>query len=123
MPYVQRDGSNNIIGLFANLQPGRAEEFLAEDNAEVIAYQSATTIRIVPTSVLISRFTSTEYADLLQKRVTAITGGNVTLVKQWDTAVARGTVNLNSPATQTFKAALVSANVLTQNRADAIFVV
>lgn len=41
MPYVSRDGSNVINGLYANLQPGYAEEFLADDNAEVLAYVAA----------------------------------------------------------------------------------
>lgn len=38
MPYVQRDENNTVNGVFANLQPGYAEEFLAEDDAEVVAY-------------------------------------------------------------------------------------
>lgn len=38
MPYVSRDGSNNVTGLFARPQPGRATEFLADDDAEVVAY-------------------------------------------------------------------------------------
>ena len=32
MPYVQRDYANKVIGRFANLQPGYAEEWL-DDNA------------------------------------------------------------------------------------------
>ncbi len=37
MPYVERDGSSVIIGRFANLQPGLAEEFLASDNIEIFS--------------------------------------------------------------------------------------
>ncbi len=37
MPYVQRD-AGVIIALYANLQPGYAEEFLAADHANVLAY-------------------------------------------------------------------------------------
>lgn len=37
MPYVQRE--NGIVtGLYANAQPGYAEEFLADDHTEVLAF-------------------------------------------------------------------------------------
>lgn len=37
MPYVQRtDGT--ITGIFANMQDGYAEEFLADENEEVVAF-------------------------------------------------------------------------------------
>lgn len=38
MPYVQRDGNENIIGVFAQPQPGSAEEYLADDHADVLAF-------------------------------------------------------------------------------------
>jgi hypothetical protein len=37
MPYVQRNSKLEIIGLFANPQPGLAEEFVAEEHPEVQA--------------------------------------------------------------------------------------
>ena len=37
MPYVQRDGGV-VVGTFPNPQPGYAEEWLEDDDAEVIAY-------------------------------------------------------------------------------------
>jgi hypothetical protein len=37
MPYVERR-EGKIAGLYANPQPGYAEEFLADDHAEVVAY-------------------------------------------------------------------------------------
>lgn len=41
MPYVERDsGTHAIKGLYANAQEGYAEEFLADDDAEVIAYRN-----------------------------------------------------------------------------------
>ena len=79
-------------------------------------------LNVIPFGVFIQRWTDVEYALLMQRRATAIGAGNVTLVKQWDTAVTNGEVNLNSAAAVTFKAALVSAAILTQARADAIFV-
>lgn len=38
MPWVQRDGSAKINGVYANQQPGYADEFLPDDDAEVIAF-------------------------------------------------------------------------------------
>ena len=41
MPYVQRDDEGNITGCFANPQPGFAEEYLPDDNPEVVAFNEA----------------------------------------------------------------------------------
>lgn len=38
MPYVSRGDNGKINGLYANLQPGYAEEFLPDDNPEVMAF-------------------------------------------------------------------------------------
>lgn len=78
-------------------------------------------LNTVPFSDFISRWTDPEYALLMQRRATAIAAGNVTLVKQWDIAFTTGSVDLNSPAAQNFKAAIVAAGILTQARADVIF--
>lgn len=43
MPYVQRT-EGVIVGAFTNLQPGMAEEWLADDDAEVLAFLSPTTV-------------------------------------------------------------------------------
>lgn len=37
MPYVQRD-NGIVVGLYANAQQGYAEEFLADDHEDVLAY-------------------------------------------------------------------------------------
>jgi len=36
MPYVQRDENNNIIGIYANLQDGYAEEFINVHDAQLL---------------------------------------------------------------------------------------
>jgi hypothetical protein len=41
MPYVSRDDSGNITGCFANKQPGFAEEYLPDDDPEVLAFLEA----------------------------------------------------------------------------------
>lgn len=40
MPWVERDGSNNIIGRYALKQPGTAEEFLEPTDPEILALGS-----------------------------------------------------------------------------------
>jgi hypothetical protein len=38
MPYVSRDDTAKINGVYANLQPGYGEEFLPDDHPDVVAY-------------------------------------------------------------------------------------
>ena len=38
MPYVQRDGSGNITGVFVNAQPGFATEFVADSDSSIAAF-------------------------------------------------------------------------------------
>ena len=40
MPFVSRDQGNNVTGVFANKQPGFAEENLADDDPAVLAFLS-----------------------------------------------------------------------------------
>jgi hypothetical protein len=44
MVYVQRDEHGAIIGLYANPQSGCAEEEVADDDAEVLAFRNPVTI-------------------------------------------------------------------------------
>lgn len=78
---------------------------------------------VIPFDVFISRWTTTELSNLYKARATAITnnGAGMSLVKNWDIALSQGIIDLNSPAAQAFKASIVSAGLLTQVRADAIF--
>lgn len=45
--YVQRDRAGIIIGLYASFQEGFAEEFLEEDNPEVIAFLNLPELPVV----------------------------------------------------------------------------
>ncbi len=38
MPYVERDGTLKVIGLYGSPQPGKAEELLRETDPEVVAF-------------------------------------------------------------------------------------
>ena len=42
MPYVERNGSNEIIALYGAIKPGVAEELLANGDAEVLAFRDPT---------------------------------------------------------------------------------
>ena len=42
MPYIERDAKGRIVGLYVKPQPGRAEEWLADDDAEVQAFPAPT---------------------------------------------------------------------------------
>jgi hypothetical protein len=44
MPYAQRNWKGEITGLFANAQPGYAEEFLHDDDEGVLAFNTANPI-------------------------------------------------------------------------------
>ncbi len=39
MPFVQRDQGGNVVGEFANRQPGYAEEHLRDDHPDVVAHR------------------------------------------------------------------------------------
>ncbi len=39
--FVQRDGQGNIKGVYAQRQPGYAEEEVAADHADVVTYRTA----------------------------------------------------------------------------------
>ena len=40
MPFVERDGANKITGAYNRPQPGQAEEFIAENDPEVVAFRT-----------------------------------------------------------------------------------
>ena len=39
MAYVERDVGNKVKGVYSRPQPGIAEEFLADDDAEIVAFR------------------------------------------------------------------------------------
>lgn len=89
----------------------------------VIATIDPVVLSIIPFPEFISRWTLTEYSNLMKGRATAITNNSaaMSLVKNWDIAASTGLINLNAQAAQNFKASIVSAGILTQQRADVIF--
>lgn len=53
MAYVQRDGQGAIKGVYRAAQPGIAEEEVADDAAEVVAF--LTPRRLIPKGVIVER--------------------------------------------------------------------
>jgi hypothetical protein len=76
---------------------------------------------IIPTSDFIARFTNQEYAKLGNVRVTDAQATKVGVSKNWDVVITSDSVDLNKQKSQTIKADLVAAGILTQARADEIF--
>lgn len=66
MPYVQRDGASAINGVFANPQPGYAEEFLADDDLELVAYLAPPVSTPYLNNGGIARFTGTTPPTVLE---------------------------------------------------------
>jgi hypothetical protein len=114
-----RDPNDRASWSFISAASATGPQISAANN--VVATIAVAVLNIIPWSVFLQRWTDPEYTLLMQKRATAIGAGNVTLVRQWDIAGAQGSVDLNSPAAQNFKAALVSNTILSQSRADIIF--
>lgn len=66
----------------------------------------------------LTRWTNAEYQALITSRTVA---ANIGMTKRWDILAARGVVDMNRQQTNTVKADLVAASILTQQRADVIF--
>jgi hypothetical protein len=121
MPYVSRDDTTNAIsGVYANPQPGYAEEYLPDDNPELQMFLHPQKVLILTTD-FIARFTNAEYVKLLQKRATDTAAAKVGNSKNWDVVTADDYVNVANQKSQSLKAQLVTDDVLTQARADEIF--
>ena len=98
MPYVQRDDNQKVVGLFAKSQTGYAEEFLADDDKEVLEYLNPT-----PTAEevaererqeaikgdsglqdMLAKFRSmspTDFASYIENNVTNLASAKVVLVR------------------------------------------
>lgn len=83
MPYVQRSLGGAITGVYAQPQPGLAEEFLPADNAEVVAY-------LAPRVIDLSNIDNLErtvraLADLTRRYANALKDGTYTTKTRADT--------------------------------------
>lgn len=100
--------------------PGATSQQIAAAN-NVIATIDPVVKNIIQFDDFIRRWTNAEYRLMLADRAAAASGGSMSVAKNWDVAFARGDVNLNNQLMQNLKADIVTAGILTQARADAIF--
>lgn len=77
--------------------------------------------KIILASDFISRFTDEEYSGIKKAASAQMDQGIAQLQKWIDVATTDGYIDLDRPATMEAKAALIAANLLTQERADIIF--
>lgn len=76
----------------------------------------------LPSALMLSRLTANEYVAIMQAAAAQLAGGNGQLALWLDMArTATNGVNLNDPVTAAAKAGLIVGNLLTQDRANAIF--
>ena len=115
MPFVQRDDSKNIVAAQRKRSPNFTE-FVDEDDVGLAAFRSRNpTATVVSYADFEARFTEAE-AEALLAHIKTVPA----LERAVNRATARNSVNLESANTLAFMAALVSADVLTQARSDAI---
>lgn len=100
---------------------GSATQAQIDAGDNVIDTIGVTTVPPCSSRDFIKRFTDAEYLLLKQQNSTDLTGGNIGFMHVWDNLLAADTLDLNSSDAQTLKSQLVSANILTQARADEIF--
>lgn len=78
-------------------------------------------VTVVSWSIFVGRFTDTEWAGVQKAINNQVTAGNGALARWVAMAVANG-VDMAATQTATYKGQLVTAAILTQVRADVIFV-
>jgi hypothetical protein len=124
------DAKLKIVNVPAFVVPGGqvingAPNYVADGSCNVTVTYPLTSspLNVIPFPIFISRFTTTEYAGIMAAKAAAIAGNTagMAMVMQWDEAASGAVVDLNSPAAQNFKNALVSAGLLTAPRAAVIF--
>lgn len=70
---------------------------------------------------LVLRFTNAEYKATLDYHTSSLASGTIGPKKTWDAMMGEALINMNVRTVNSVKNGLVSAGILTQARADAIF--
>jgi hypothetical protein len=86
--------------------------------ANVIATMPIDALGKLSVGDFISRWTNAEYLALQKRRTT----DNGKMAKDWDQVVSESYIDMNKKKTQTLKSNLVADGILTQARADVIFI-
>lgn len=114
------DPNNRATWSFIPASGATPAQIAAGNN--VLATAALGILNIIAFAVFLARWQDSEYALLGQKRAAAISSStNMSLVRNWDISTAQNVIDLNSTFAQNLKTALVSNNILTQARADAVF--
>ena len=122
MPYVQRDMNSNIVGVYEQLQPGYATEFLANTDPAVLDFINRPLTppnpTIISSSAFFGRFmalglTAAVWAACL-KDTTGQLGAGLTH------GMVLAEINLQGAETQRWMAGLVAAGAITQAQSDTI---
>ena len=114
--WVQREGGA-IVGAYANPQPGFAEEPLAEDDAELVAFLTPPERPvIIPYGVFRARWEPGELEALFEARKTHWQVDDFVSL-----AAAQNAVNLSRSTAAEARSLFVSLGVLSAERAEEIF--
>ena len=113
MPYVQRDGSGNITGVFINAQPGFATEFVADSDPSIAAFRAKAAVPQMVSAMQAKVALSN--AALLTSVQTWVNSQDATTQLIWSSAT---TFNRNSALI----AAAATALGLSLTQVDALFV-
>jgi hypothetical protein len=84
MPWVQRNASGAISGVFANEQPGYADELLADNDPIVVAFLNPSAPQTVLSQDLMAQFTAADAAA-----IQAAVAGNVQFWLLWSAMQAQ----------------------------------
>lgn len=115
MPYVERNASNAIIGVYANSQPGRATEFLADNASEVMAFLDPTPVPSWSGLDFLDRFTQVELEGIATAART-----NATVAVWMQRAGSAQVIHSGDAKTVAGMQAMVDAGLLTAARRDQI---
>ena len=65
--FVERDGTGKIVGHFASLQPGTAEEEVADDHPDLLSFEEAMQSRFLDRTI--KEFNRLEEIENLKRRL------------------------------------------------------
>lgn len=100
--------------------PGATPAQISAGN-NVIATIPIDPLTTVSPGGFVQRFTNQEYKATLDYHTSSLAAGTIGPKKSWDSMVGESSINMNNRTVKSVKNGLVSAGVLTQVRADAIF--
>lgn len=114
-------GKENDRSTWSFIPAANATQLQIDAGNNVIATIPIQPMSSVSPGGLILRFTNAEYKATLDYHTSSLAAGTIGPKKTWDTMMGEAIVNMNVRTVNSVKNGLVSAGILTQARADAIF--